>query len=137
MQKEANKVWETFGTFELFEEADLKRIELLKVYELVKVKRFGEGGNAFKVKFWSPPIIKETKKKKRKEVKMPTSRFVIDSNGKRAHLGSKVFYKNKIWLLEDIEYLSWSADQYITLRDLKNKNKKAEFVRPEAISVIR
>lgn len=68
---------------------------------------------------------------------MSTSRFVIDSNGKRAYMGSKVLYKNKVWLLEDIEYLNWSADQYLTLRDIKNKNKKTEFVRSDAISVIR
>tara|TARA_R110000824_G_scaffold25210_1_gene88019 strand:- start:474 stop:680 length:207 start_codon:yes stop_codon:yes gene_type:complete len=68
---------------------------------------------------------------------MTTSRFVIDSNGKRAYLGSKVFYKDKIWLLEDIEYLNWSAEQYLTLRDINNKNKKTEFVRSNAISVVR
>jgi len=68
---------------------------------------------------------------------MPSGRFVIDSNGKRAYLGSKVLYKNKVWLLEDIEYLNWSAEQYLTLRDVSNKNKKTEFVRSDAISVIR
>ena len=66
MEKETNKVWKTFGIFESFEEADLKRNELLKIHELVKVKRFGKGGDVYKVKFWAKPVLKEAKKKKRK-----------------------------------------------------------------------
>ena len=68
---------------------------------------------------------------------MTTSRFIIDSNGKRAYLGSKVLYRNTVWLLEDIEYLGRDTQQYLMLRDLKNKNKKAKFVRSDAVSVIR
>ena len=68
---------------------------------------------------------------------MITNRFVIDSNGKRAYLGSRVLYKNKIWLLEDIEYLHWDTQQYLMLQDPKNKNKKAKFIKAGEISVIR
>ena len=66
MEEKTNKVWKTFCTFETFKEADLKRNELLETHEFVKVKRFGKGGNVFKVKFWDTPAVKETKKKKKK-----------------------------------------------------------------------
>lgn len=69
MEEKTNKVWKVFGTFETFEEADLKRNELLKVHELVKVKRLGPRGDVFKVKFWNTPIVKETKKRKKRKSK--------------------------------------------------------------------
>jgi len=68
---------------------------------------------------------------------MATNRFTIDSLGRRAYVGSKVSYNNKVWLLEDIQYLRWSADQYLTLQDPRNKNKKIQFISPHSISAIR
>ena len=64
-----------------------------------------------------------------------TRRFTIDSCGKRAYIGSRVRYKNKIWILEDIQHLAWSKNQYLTLQDMKNKNKKIEFIKSEDIKV--
>tara|TARA_R110000824_G_scaffold153926_16_gene325779 strand:+ start:281 stop:517 length:237 start_codon:yes stop_codon:yes gene_type:complete len=66
LEEETNKVWKTFGNFETFKEADLKRNELLNIHELVKVKRFGKGGAAFKVKYWNSPATKEAKRKQKK-----------------------------------------------------------------------
>jgi len=59
---------------------------------------------------------------------MLTRRFAIDADGQRILVGSCVTYKNKIYVLEDIEYLSWNVNQYLTLTELKNKNKKVQFV---------
>jgi len=59
---------------------------------------------------------------------MSTRRFTIDANGKKILVGSRVKYKDKIYILEDIEYLSWNINQYLTLSELKNKNKKIQFV---------
>ena len=64
-----------------------------------------------------------------------TRRFTIDSCGKRAYIGSKVWYENKIWILEDIQRLVWNKNQYLTLQDIKNKNKKIEFIKSENIKV--
>ena len=64
-----------------------------------------------------------------------TRRFTIDSRGKRAYVGSKVRYKEKVWILEDIQRLAWNKNQYLTLQDPKNKNKKIEFIKPEDIKV--
>jgi hypothetical protein len=44
-----------------------------------------------------------------------------------------VYYKNKLWLLEDIDYLAWSVDQYLTLQDINNKNKRVAFISPASI----
>ena len=59
---------------------------------------------------------------------MTTRRFAYDLNGDKITVGSRVKYKNKIYLLEDIEYLSWNINQYLTLTEQKNKNKKIKFV---------
>lgn len=59
---------------------------------------------------------------------MTTRRFAYDLNGDKITVGSQVKYKNKIYLLEDIEYLSWNINQYLTLTEQKNKNKKIKFV---------
>jgi hypothetical protein len=68
---------------------------------------------------------------------MATNRFTIDAFGKRAYVGSKVSYNDKVWLLEDIQYLSWSASQYLTLQDVRNKNKKLQFISPLSVKVVR
>ena len=70
MEETINKIWETFGIFDTFEEADGKRNELSKLHEIVKVKRCGKGGKLYKIKFWNEPAPKpQTKKKKSKKRK--------------------------------------------------------------------
>ena len=59
---------------------------------------------------------------------MSTRRFAVDRRGKRFYIGSVVEYNNKTFLVEDMQFLTWSREQYITLCDKRNKNKKIEFV---------
>ena len=66
-----------------------------------------------------------------------TSRFTVDARGKKAYLGSKVLYENNIWILEDIEYLLWSNEQYLTLKNIKNKNKTVNFISPNNIIAVK
>jgi len=63
-----NKIWETYGTYESYKEADLRRKELIDTHELVKIKRCGKGGNQYKIKYWNSPPV-ETKQKKAKKGK--------------------------------------------------------------------
>ena len=67
---------------------------------------------------------------------MSTTRFTLDGNGTRAYIGSPVYYKNKVWLLEDIQYLQWNSEQYLTLKDPNNRNKKVEFEKSNLISAV-
>ena len=70
MEETVNKIWETFGVFDTFDEADQKRKELVSVHKVVKVKRCGKHGSLFKIKFWNEPAPKQqTKKKKSKKRK--------------------------------------------------------------------
>ena len=64
-----------------------------------------------------------------------TRRFALDSKGKKVYIGSSVYFKNKLFLVEDMQYLSWNKIQYLTLVDKKNKNKKIEFVSPEQVVI--
>ena len=66
---------------------------------------------------------------------MSTRRFALDRKGKRFYIGSTVEYNNKIFLVEDMQFLAWSREQYITLCDKRNKNKKIEFVSSKDVSV--
>ena len=59
---------------------------------------------------------------------MSTRRFALDRRGKRFYIGSVVEYNNKTFLVEDMQFHTWSREQYITLCDKRNKNKKIEFV---------
>ena len=59
---------------------------------------------------------------------MTTRRFALDKNKNKIFIDSPVKYNNKIFLVEEIEYLSWNTKQYLTLIDKKNKNKKIKFV---------
>ena len=59
---------------------------------------------------------------------MSTRRFALDRRGKRFYIGSVVEYNNKTFLVEDMQFLAWSREQYVTLCDKRNKNKKIEFV---------
>ena len=67
MEEPINKIWETFGTFNTFEEADIKRKTLESTHEAVKVKRCGRGGSSYKIKFWNTPLPQGQKKKKSKK----------------------------------------------------------------------
>lgn len=69
------------------------------------------------------------------QTKTMTTRFTFDAHGKRVYIGAKVYYRNKQWLLEDIEYLSWGSNQYLTLQDLNNKNKKLNFILPSNVTI--
>ena len=62
------KKWTTVGTYTSFEEADIKRNELKSLYDSVKIKRGGKGGNIFRIKAWNPPPP-ESKKNKRSKNK--------------------------------------------------------------------
>ena len=66
---------------------------------------------------------------------MSTKRYAIDKNGKKVYIGSDVRYKNLNYLVEEIQYLSWNRNQYLTLLDKKNKNKKIDFVLPSEVSI--
>jgi len=65
---------------------------------------------------------------------MKTRKFAIDNKGKKIYIGSTVRYKNLTFLVEDMQHLSWNREQYITLVDRKNKNKKIEFVLPSEVT---
>jgi hypothetical protein len=66
---------------------------------------------------------------------MSTRKFAVDKKGKKIYIGSTVRYKNLIFLVENMQHLSWNREQYITLVDRKNKNKKIEFVLPAEVSI--
>ena len=55
---------------------------------------------------------------------MSTRRYALDQKGKKIYIGSSIKYRNLSFLVEDINYLSWNTEQYLTLADKRNKNKK-------------
>ena len=62
--------------------------------------------------------------------------FALDSKGNKIYAGTSVLYKNKSFLIESMQDpLYWNREQYITLVDEKNKNKKIEFVLPAEVSI--
>ena len=63
-----HKKWTTVGTYKSYEEADIKRNELKNLYDSVKIKRGGKGGNLFRIKVWNspPPQNKNNKRGKNK-----------------------------------------------------------------------
>jgi len=61
---------------------------------------------------------------------MSTKKFALDFRDKRIYIGSSVNYKNSVYFVEDIKYLSWSTSQYLTLREKKNKNKIIDYILP-------
>lgn len=67
---------------------------------------------------------------------MPTKKFAIDANGEKAYEGTEVLYKNRVWLLETIDYLIWNRNQYLTLSDPNNKIKKMKFISPNEVAII-
>jgi hypothetical protein len=64
--------------------------------------------------------------------------FALDNKGNKFYVGNCVVYKNRLFLVENIkDPLLWNREQYITLIDQKNKNKKVEFVLPGEVVKIR
>lgn len=61
---------------------------------------------------------------------MTTRRYALDGRNRKVYIGSTVSYNNRSFLVEDIQYLAWNTDQYLTLVDKKNNNKKLEFISP-------
>lgn len=59
---------------------------------------------------------------------MLTRRFALDSKGKKIYISDPVYYENKMYYVESISYLNWNNNQYLSLVDSKNKNKKIQFV---------
>ena len=57
-----------------------------------------------------------------------TRRFALDKKGRKIYIGSFVVFNNKLFLVEDMEFLSWNRNQYLTLIDKRNKNKKIKFI---------
>ena len=68
---------------------------------------------------------------------MKTGRYALDEINRKIFIGSKVKYKNRICLVEGIEYLDWTIKQFLTLVDNKNKNKKLKFISPKDVKAIR
>jgi Uma2 family endonuclease len=64
---------------------------------------------------------------------MSTRRFAVDSRGKKIYINDCVLFENKEYYIEDIKYLIWNRDQYLTLVDTRNKNKKIDFISPNDI----
>ena len=67
---------------------------------------------------------------------MITRRYALDEKSRKIFIGSKVKYNNRIFLVEDIQYLDWTIKQFLTLLDDKNKNKRIEFITPDKVKVI-
>jgi len=68
---------------------------------------------------------------------MVTRRYALDKNKHKLYIGSMVKYNNNFFLIENIDYLSWSTNQYLTLIDHRNKNKILKFISPEETKVVR
>ena len=67
---------------------------------------------------------------------MTTRRYAIDQNNRKLFIGSSVKYKSDLFVVEDIDYLTWNTNQYLTLVSVKNKNKKLEFISPNDVRVV-
>ena len=67
---------------------------------------------------------------------MTTRRYALDGRSHKVYIGSTVNYNNHKFLVEDIQYLSWNTEQYLTLVDQKNKNKKLEFISPIDVRIV-
>ena len=65
---------------------------------------------------------------------MSTKRFAIDKKGNKIYIGNVVKFIIQLFLVEDMNYLSWSKEQYITLRDRNNKNKILEYITPSEVT---
>ena len=59
---------------------------------------------------------------------MTTKRFALDSVGKKIYIGTLVEFRSDIFVIEDMKYLSWSKEQFLTLRAKKNKHKILDYV---------
>jgi len=88
-----NKTWNVVATFSTFEEADLRRKQLLNVCDQVKVKRGISNGEVFRVKVWNQPVVKENKEKlnksKNKFKKRQNVKRVQRNDNKKVHARRK------------------------------------------------
>jgi len=66
---------------------------------------------------------------------MTTRKYALDAKNNKIYVGSLVRYKSRSFLVEEIEDLSWTRDQYLTLADKKNKNKKLKFIDSKDVKV--
>ena len=75
-----DKVWKRSGIFDTYEEATERKDSLISGDKsadllagrsdlLVKIKRYGKGGNKFQVKYWHPDFVKSTPKKNKRRKK--------------------------------------------------------------------
>ena len=69
MDDNIKKIWKTFGVFETYEEAVLKKLEISGKFDAVKIRRSGPGGDQFKIKTWVEPGKKPPTKNKKKKSK--------------------------------------------------------------------
>jgi len=67
---------------------------------------------------------------------MITRRYAIDQNNRKLFIGSAVRYKSNLFLVQEIDYLSWNTNQYLTLMAVENKNKKLHYISPNDVRVI-
>ena len=67
MDDNVKKIWKTFGVFETYEEASLKKLEISDKFDAVKISRSGPGGEQFKIKTWTEPPKKAINKKKKRK----------------------------------------------------------------------
>ena len=72
-EEKQNKVWKRSGIFDTYEEATERKDSLISGDKsadlLVKIKRYGKGGNKFQVKYWHPDFVKPTSKNKNRRKK--------------------------------------------------------------------
>ena len=79
-EEKQNKVWKRSGIFDTYEEATERKDSLISGDKsadllagrsdlLVKIKRYGKGGNKFQVKYWHPDFVKPTSKNKHRRKK--------------------------------------------------------------------
>ena len=64
---------------------------------------------------------------------MSTRRFATDKYGRKFYIGDLVEYDKNLFLVEDMNFLSWNREQYLTLRSKKNDNKLVEFIHPLSV----
>ena len=67
---------------------------------------------------------------------MITRRYAIDQNNHKLFIGSTVRYKKSLFLVEEIDYLTWNTNQYLTLVSIKNKNKKLKYISSHNVKVV-
>jgi len=59
--------------------------------------------------------------------------FAIDRNGTKTYIGNLVQYNNKYFYVENMEFISWNREQYLTLKSINNKNKILQYISPRDV----